>query len=254
MWSQTLKQAADCTNILVLGDSFTAGVGINKVKDRFSNVLGSHLPESFCVYNAGVGGSDTIDEFRRLGEFPIKPDILVLAYFTNDAEQKIAHLQQGYDLVLPEMSFLETHSFLFNFLYWKYSGHNVTNEERERLIEFNGLLPYLEEEYFRAHLEDLYRFIDYSRRENVPLFAVVFPNMEAWALTSSYLICCKPIIQYFQDHNISVLDVFPLVKHISAKDRFISSVDGHASVKVNKLVGDALYKLIETELITVREH
>ena len=75
-------------NVLVLGDSFAAGHGLDKTEERFSDQLEQKLgADKYAVYNLGVSGSDTRDEFQRLQKFPVKPDVLVLEYFPNDIER-----------------------------------------------------------------------------------------------------------------------------------------------------------------------
>ena len=59
------------TAVLVLGDSFAAGHGIDDYRDRFSNLLGKQLGGAFAVYNASDIGWDSTDELGALERYQI---------------------------------------------------------------------------------------------------------------------------------------------------------------------------------------
>lgn len=70
--------------VLVLGDSFTAGHGVDEYRHRFSNVLGENLGDGWAVANVARVGWQTGQQIRALREFPYDPDIVVLSYTMND--------------------------------------------------------------------------------------------------------------------------------------------------------------------------
>lgn len=52
------------TTVLVFGDSFTEGFGIQEVEDRYSNVLGELLGDQFAVLNVGVATPLPVPNWR----------------------------------------------------------------------------------------------------------------------------------------------------------------------------------------------
>lgn len=111
-----------------MGDSFAAGHGLDKTDERFSDQLELKLgADKYAVYNLGVSGSDTRDEFQRLQKFPVKPDVLVLEYFPNDIEKAardakltLAEFKPYDDIKLPGVGSLVMRFYLPNYIYWQF--------------------------------------------------------------------------------------------------------------------------------------
>jgi len=103
--------------ILVLGDSFTFGVGVN-LEDSYSKVLESMLNQSYDsggnkkkyeVINAGIEGFGTGQEYIYLEELGIryKPDLVIVGLFSNDINDVMSEI--------PNSTFTKT--WLKNHLY-----------------------------------------------------------------------------------------------------------------------------------------
>ena len=79
---------ADKQTILALGDSFTAGWGIDDPADRFPDVLARLLGDDYAVMNVGARGSSTAQQLRMLDDYPVQePDVILWQYFLNDIEE-----------------------------------------------------------------------------------------------------------------------------------------------------------------------
>lgn len=82
-------KASEEIRVLVIGDSFTFGWGVNR-SDRFTEVLGRHLEEAapgrYTVINAGVHGWGMADYYRylRFNGSRLDPDIVVVAFTRAD--------------------------------------------------------------------------------------------------------------------------------------------------------------------------
>ena len=101
-------------SLVVLGDSFAAGHGVNRAEDRFSSVAATILGQDWQVFNVAKIGWDTMDETRALKAFPVKPDVVVLAYYLNDifhaAQEEDFPLRFGVNLPRGLMKALTDHS------------------------------------------------------------------------------------------------------------------------------------------------
>lgn len=73
------------TNIVILGDSYTFGTGVND-DEVFAAVLADSLRERYDVVNLGVGGWGLSQEIRRYYEFGAlyDPRFVILQYCGND--------------------------------------------------------------------------------------------------------------------------------------------------------------------------
>lgn len=111
--------------ILLLGDSFTFGYGLN-AEDTFDEVLERMLNESgtneYQVLNAGVGGWGTIQEvLYALDHLKVfHPDAIVLTYCPNDQVDDTVYQQGAASGLLPSFPgkrFLRDHFRLYSFVY-----------------------------------------------------------------------------------------------------------------------------------------
>ena len=80
----TAAKAPDTFRILVLGDSFAYGIGVED-DETFSARLGQ-MTSGIESVNAGVNGYGTANELVQLQELgsSLKPDLVVVAFFWND--------------------------------------------------------------------------------------------------------------------------------------------------------------------------
>lgn len=228
--------------VLVVGDSFTAGHGIKSADDRYGNVLGEKLgKDKYVVYNLGLSGSDTKDEFKRLAKFPVKPNILVLQYFPNDIEKaardnglSLSGFEPYTDLPRPLQTFF-MRSYLLNYIYWQLPHGDFS--------PYDTFLKtaYTKPEIINSHLADLKQFIDYAAQNNARLYFVLFPFSHNLEKTAEYT---KPVVDFFRQNNVPVLQVADLVRNIDPNDRIVGRNDAHASALVNQRVGEALFKLV----------
>jgi len=90
----TLKKPRRQFRVLVLGDSFTWGVGIAQ-EDRYTNRLERQLREHFPhqdirVLNFGARGADTVKEKETFEVIKdqISPDFLLIGFYLNDPKQR----------------------------------------------------------------------------------------------------------------------------------------------------------------------
>ena len=75
----------DKPNIVILGDSYSFGAGVND-GDEYAAIMNEELEEHFNVVNLGVGGWGLAQEIRRYYEFGqlYSPRVVVLQFATND--------------------------------------------------------------------------------------------------------------------------------------------------------------------------
>ena len=229
--------------VLVLGDSFAAGHGLENTEDRFSDQLEQKLgADNYAVYNLGVSGSDTRDEFQRLQKFPVKPEVLVLEYFPNDIEKAardakltLAQFQPYDDITIPGAGSLVMRFYFPNYLYCHFRHMppaSITDFVQKSYTDTTILNP---------HLRDLQKIVDYARQNNAPMYVVMVPFLQNVEKSNGYT---KPIEDFFINQKIPVVRLSDHLGSIPPKERIVGKNDGHASAKVNALIADLLYKQI----------
>ncbi|MCI0657213.1 MAG: SGNH/GDSL hydrolase family protein [Acidobacteria bacterium] len=77
-------------NIVVLGDSYTFGAGVND-GEEYASVLERELGGSFRVINLGIGGWGLTQEIRRYDDFGAryKPKAVILQFSANDPRDNL---------------------------------------------------------------------------------------------------------------------------------------------------------------------
>ncbi|GAB3995940.1 hypothetical protein GCM10028807_37430 [Spirosoma daeguense] len=229
--------------VLLIGDSFTAGHGLEKVDQRFGDILGKKLGnQQYVTYNLGQLGSETGDEYQRLASFPIKPDVLILQYFPNDIE-KVAHRNGIVPAVftpytdLPRLAqpFFRK-SYLLNYLYWQFPHGNFTP------FDNYARRAYGTETITKAHLAELNQFISYAQQHHARLYVVLFPFMNNLDKSAEYT---RSVVNFFRQKNVPVLEVGKIIGDLAPAERVVGRNDGHASAMVNERVGNELFKMVQ---------
>ncbi|TLU99138.1 SGNH/GDSL hydrolase family protein [Dyadobacter luticola] len=227
-------------NVLVIGDSFAAGHGLKDVNERFSNILETKLgTDKYAVYNLGMSGADTRDEAKRLQEFPVKPDIIILEYFPNDIEKvgrekglTLSGAEPYADLQGP-MATIVKRFYLPNFIYWQlpHTGFSTF----EKFVQ----TAYTDTTVLNAHLRDLSKMIDYRDSTKAEMYAVFIPFLFQIDKSAGYT---KPVEEYLKSKGVKVVPINDGIVKIPEKERVVGKNDGHGSGTLNALIADRLYK------------
>ncbi len=224
--------------VLVTGDSFAAGWGINNPEDRFSNVLAAHLGDDYAVVNVAVYGTSTPEQLEIVRNFPLaQPDVIVLQYYLNDINY--AGLRLG---LLPELtptSPLVRESYLANFVYWRFLRRGLADDPLSNSYWEWSYNAYDRQDIWGIHRQEIIDFVDYTREIDARLIVVIFPNMLDPVRSVAYV---DRVAMVFED--LGVTEVLRLYGDVAAWDRadvVVSVRDSHPSVGFHHHVGDLLY-------------
>jgi lysophospholipase L1-like esterase len=232
--------------VLVIGDSFAAGHGLKNVNERFSNILQTKLGvEKYTVYNLGVSGADTRDEAKRLKEFPVKPDIIILQYFPNDIEK--AGRERGLSLSGAEpyadlhgpFSMIVKRFYLPNFIYWQlpHTGFSTF----EKFVQ----TAYTDTTVLNAHIRDLSKITLYKEESAAKMYTVFIPFLFQLDKSAAYT---KPVENFLRSKKVNVVTLNSSISKVPEKDRIVGKNDGHASAVINSLIADQLFDAMKPDL------
>ncbi len=236
----TDEMVAGKTKVMVVGDSFAEGVGIESPEGRFSNLLAQKLGSNYVVFNLGKRGANTQQEIKAIIDYPYSPDILILSYFINDIEDiRWWHNENRPPgpSVLPYLSPLVDNSYALNFIYWRL--YRVLQGDHLEVWWYWLQSLYDDPDVWWLHQQNLLSIYEGTRAEQIPFLVVVFPNLGD--IEGSAAITGQ-IIDLYAERGVPVLDVRELVKDISPDALLVSPVDSHPSELVHQLVAEALYE------------
>lgn len=233
--------------IIISGDSFAAGWGIENPEDRFGDVLSALLGEQFAVLNLGEPGASTVEATENLREHPLaNPDLVILQYYLNDIEH--AALSIGLDPHLDPTRATPAwanESYLANFVYWRLLGQ-IQPEARGTQTYWSWLYSmYDHSAVWAIHQEQINAFIDLVESKNARLIAVIFPNMLDPFNSIPYV---DRVAQVFANRGYDkkhILKLFDAAESMPPGERIVSERDAHASVTFHRLVGDMLYAVTQ---------
>lgn len=133
------------TKVLLLGDSFMFGWGVN-----MENHLATHLDnllndtnDFFTIINTGVDNWSTIQEVTYAKDHfrLFNPDFIVLLFCGNDpdGDENFLAFKDGQEskgnIDFPGKKFIQNHSHLYRFIYYRYAIHRHNVSIKEKLKE-----------------------------------------------------------------------------------------------------------------------
>lgn len=226
--------------VVVLGDSFAAGWGLQDPADRFSDVLAAKLGDGYAVINLGRYGTATPEQLEILkNESPVKnPDVVILQYFLNDINY--AGLQLGL-LPNPEPSPDWTKdSYLANFFYWRFLRPANANEEFYAKWWEWSYAAYDNVGIWSVHKQEIQDFVDYVDSTGAKLIVIIFPNLLDIVRSIPYV---DRVEQAFREYGqTNILKLFDAAAAWDPNDLMISRRDSHASPGFNHYIGEQLYE------------
>ncbi len=262
-------------NIIFLGDSYTAGYGIEKVDQRFSNIVGEELTNCADVFNIGMNGANTMDELKLLSNFPVVPDIVVLSHVKNDIEdsapegfvmtgQPSKEIKALFPRRMAQKSFVMQHSILINYV--EFLIYNIRERMAYKKLMDSGmslrdflegenrsltyLSYYLNDEVMGVHIKEMDSIAQWCSSRNVKLIVVLFPMMTDLIGDSDWLIN-DPISRLLSPSNIEVINLTKELQKMNEKERIVSAIDPHpgpaAHLLVSKILKGRLVNALEAE-------
>lgn len=257
--------------ILALGDSFTFGAGVN-FEDTFVYVLEKRLRSQFEpgveVVNAGYAGA-TIDHelvvFERQG-LPLKPDVVILQFFTNDVEDLLQREERERiyrQIDFPLKRYLRHTAAYVLLLKLKLSwmGRNV-NRDRAGTGENAPPLSFRGDEYYAqtpsarnqrgwdAYLGHLGKLVDRTRRERIRLVILTIPDEYQVTRPHPFPAPQENIRAFARRNSVPVVDPLSAFRRLwGAGEILYLPQDGHLTPRGHAAIADLLVgALMESDL------
>lgn len=235
--------------ILVLGDSMTFGWGV-AAEEVFCAVLEKRLNQevsprtgvTYEVINAGVGNYNTTQELTYLEDRGLKlnPDLIVLAYYINDAEPVPAH----------DASFLVRNSYLYVLVSsgldaWARRGGN-----RPGYADYYRSLYKKDAEGWRQCRASLNRLAVVCREKEIPLIVSILPELHQ--VGDAYLFgdVHDSVQQIFASQGVPTVDLRDVFAKESPPSLWVSAGDVHPNAKGHRFIAAGLYDALAKKFLT----
>jgi lysophospholipase L1-like esterase len=262
--------------IVVLGDSFTWGVGLD-LEETVPLLVESNMQRKYPsleVVNAAVPDDNTVrqlDRFKRAG-LKYEPNLVLLIYNLNDIEF-IADLAMQNDDTNKAVSVFQDER---ESNWKKYSqkqglrGLIYSFQRQSKFIEFLvprigtllrqlDLLNSLEFSWVQKTLEGftddnpgwvkskgaLKELHDVSSRQNIQLLVAIHPLLVADADRVKQKRVHEVILRYLSEINVPALDLLPVFDGRTMRDFWINYMDSHPNKDAHQLVARELMPFLE---------
>lgn len=219
--------------MLIVGDSFAAGWGVEDPADRFGDVLAAQLGEAWAVINISQVGASTLDELRIVRDYPLQtPDVIVWQYYLNDIEGAALSVGLGPNFAPIPLWARESH--LLNYLY---SLSNVGFSPAYWAWQYAA---YDHPAIWAAHAAELEQVSAYAQSVGARLIVAIFPNMVDPVGSIPYV---DRVAQVFEGRaHVDVLKLFDAVAAWERAEVIVSERDQHPSAAFHRFVGETLYE------------
>jgi hypothetical protein len=246
--------SADSDHLIVaLGDSFTAGNGVNDVADRFSNVVADALGPPWRVANVAQPGWHTVNELEALRDLPVQPRLVILAYFLNDLDHAV--VSSGGSIVEkiePPSGLLAlfvNHSYAINDWYWRLYRLLQPRIGQDAFIQ--RLCGYYEDDaIWEEHKRALLELISHAQRHGTEILVVYFPQAQFMEENTRI---SNRVLTAASEAGANVLDLTPLFQDRDPRSIVVNAFDGHYNSETHREIGGILAKTIaERKLLAPR--
>jgi hypothetical protein len=246
--------------ILFLGDSYTAGWGIKKVENRFSEIAYKNLKgnKGYTFYNIGQYGADSKIEYenlkRMVNKYNPNSQYLVLQVLYNDIDpylplpikacEKLNQVTKSsaYELFVNG-------SYLVNLLsnFYPSTSNKNQNQKLSKTCSYEERLRvgYNDSSYYNKMFQYHDSILTLCKSKNIKPIVVYFPLMEDLNFDENFNIDTR-FQSYFESKNIDFINVKNHITHLNRDQRQASKMDAHASEIVHEIAGKLIAKKINS--------
>jgi hypothetical protein len=224
--------------LLMVGASFTAGMGIDRIEDRMSGVLARRLGPRWTVATAAHPGWDSAAEFAALAAYPKTPSVIVLTYTPFDirgaAEKRGRPMPQ---VVVDPPAYLKPivdRSSLVNWLYWRFGTQAATNTYWSYVVSAHE-----SPEISADHMADLAKFIQHANHIGAQFYVVIWPALGALSESEKIV---RQMSDALKERGAEVIDLFPHLKNRPLNELIVNASDPHPNARIHAEAAELIFQ------------
>ena len=223
--------------ILFIGSSITLGWGVEEslVQNKILEKIAKKNDLEWATLNGGVGNYNTE---RYIANFflnykDLKPDLIILQYFINDAE--ILNSNDG--------NFF-TRNFHLGVYFWKFISKLKSDIAKENIFSYYEKV-YLEEKKNQIVKNNLYNFKKHCNSENIRCLIVYMPDLNLIDSIDKLDFARNYILNLSNEINLEYIDLTDYFKNY--KDNQLTNSeynDRHPSSFAHDLIAQKIFKYL----------
>jgi lysophospholipase L1-like esterase len=243
----SLKKSDNRRRTLFLGDSFTAGHGVENVDDRFLNRLRRVNGDRWELHLLGENGADTGSHLLRAQKAAFmgyEADLFVLVYCPNDIHDILPERDEMIHRILQHIEgtgFFVQHSFAANTFYFRWIA--VRDPAISRYYES------VRDAYFGPVWETqksrLVALAAACRAREARFAVVLFPFLQDLD-DPKYQEIQARMTAFWQSQGVPVLDLLPIFAAHPDESFVVNRYDGHPNERAHELAAEAIGKFLDS--------
>jgi hypothetical protein len=251
--------------IAFVGDSFTAGHGVNNMADRFSDRIRAKLeaakPGRFVVANLAEPGWETSQIEAFVHKLLIDGNdmkYVVYVYCMNDIE--------GFPMLSPSGEldwntpikkslgqiytdapgfFLWRDTYLYNWLYYRF----LQARNPDSRSYFDALAECYQTTQWDLLSKKITQLRNDCREKNVELRIALFPFLHQLGPDNPLLDAHAKLAAFCKEQGIRVLDLEPTFREHASENLTVNAFDAHPNERAHAIAADAMERALLEDLI-----
>ncbi|MEK6916197.1 MAG: SGNH/GDSL hydrolase family protein [Nanoarchaeota archaeon] len=231
--------------ILVLGDSFTHGVGLLNGSNRYSRQLQKKLGDDFFVVNLGWGGAN-IDDYLTISNLFFEKyhaNLTIIGYFPNDIDPDVSIRLPNNEIEI--LKYPAKKSALFYFI-------KRSLENKLQLYLNRYIISFKDETTLKKHESYIKKLSSFIKSKNSAVMIISIPFLYQLNDFTNYPMAHQ--IAFLENvsinNNIYFLDLYPYFKNFKPKKVWANKFDHHPNRLGHEIIANATYDYLISDVIS----
>lgn len=241
----TTRKPTTVRRVAFVGDSFTYGWGIERVEDRFTDLIQARFiaasPAKFEVLNVskpGWGTGDQIQPIRDMIDL-FGVDEIVLCYVPNDIEKLIPTAEGFNPTRPPDYGFFNLDaSPLMDYVYRRVYLPTVPTVQSYHDWLADG---FANDIVWSAHVGQLRNIADTCREHGVNFRAALLPFLRSGGTRFQAEAVHQRVGAALRQVGADVVDLLPVFAGKDTEKLVVNSLDAHPNEAAQRLIADAIW-------------
>ena len=250
-------------NIIIVGDSITAGFGIKDYRDRYPNILQEKLGNEWQIINISVPGWNLQQKVSATCSYPYINEVklIIFQYYFDDLVPEWVNYcgkppVTDADWLIPESYsyYLIRKSYFINYVYWRLYEFTFLFR-KDILKEYLSYLDCVKENKENTSMDAFNRLKDLiglCEKNKIKLVILNIPHLELFEnIRNKTNNSWEDMHMIFVKNNIPTIDITSQYNHYKTLNLRVNLSDCHPNEKAHRIIADFLFdELTKMNLIT----